>query len=75
MYLCVCFYNNNFGNTSFILVQVTIVKIHTRELFRESKTLNVYEFNILNNLVFMHKIKSRTAPKVFQNKFRKSNYK
>ena len=26
---------------------------------------------ILNSLVFMHKIKSQTAPKIFENKFRK----
>ena len=36
---------------------------HARELFRESKILNVFQFNILNNLVFMHKIKSQTAQK------------
>ena len=31
---------------------------HARELFRESKILNVFQLNILNNHVFMHKIKS-----------------
>ena len=36
---------------------------HARELFQESKILNVFQFNILNNLVFMHKIKSQTAQK------------
>ena len=44
---------------------------HARELFRESKILNIFQLNILNNLVFMHKIKSQTAPKLFQNKFHK----
>ena len=48
---------------------------HARELFRESKILNVFQLNILNNLVFMHKIKSQTAPKLFQNKFRKPTHK
>ena len=48
---------------------------HARELFRESKILNVFQLNILNNLVFMHKIKSQTAPKIFQNKFRKPTHK
>ena len=44
---------------------------HARELFEESKILNVFRHNILNNLVAMHKIKSQTASKIFQNKFRK----
>ena len=44
---------------------------HARELFEESKILNVFRHNILNNLVVMHKIKSQTASKIFQNKFRK----
>ena len=48
---------------------------YARELFRESKILNVFQLNILNNLVFMHKIKSQTAPKIFQNKFRKPTHK
>ena len=48
---------------------------HARELFRESKILNVFQLNILNNLVFMHKIKYQTAPKIFQNKFSKPTHK
>ena len=48
---------------------------HAGELFRESKILNVFQLNILNNLVFMHKIKSQTAPKIFQNKLRKPAHK
>ena len=48
---------------------------HARELFRESKILNVFQLNILNNLVFMQKIKYQTARKIFQNKFRKLTYK
>ena len=48
---------------------------HAEELFRESKILNVFQLNILNNLVFMHKIKSQTAPKIFQNKFHKPIHK
>ena len=48
---------------------------YTRELFGESKILNVVPLNILNSLVFMHKIKSQTAPKIFQNKFRKAAHK
>ena len=48
---------------------------YTRELFRGSKILNVFHLNILNSLVFMHKIKSQTAPKIFQNKFRNPTHK
>ena len=43
---------------------------HAKELFRESKILNVFQLNILNNLAFMHEVKSQTSPKIFQNKFR-----
>ena len=48
---------------------------HARELFRESKTLNVFQLNILNNLFFMHKVKSQIAPKIFQSKFCKPAHK
>ena len=51
-----------------------IVKIYwnmAESYFKKSKILNVFQLNILNNLGFMHKIKSQTAPKIFQNKFRK----
>ena len=44
-----------------------------RELFWKSKTLNVFE--TFNNFVFMLKITSQTAPKIFQNKFRKPTHK
>ena len=37
---------------------------HARELFRENKILNVFQLNIFHKLVFMHKIKSQTAPKI-----------
>ena len=42
---------------------------YMRELFGESKILNVVPLNILNSLVFMHKIKSQTAPKYFKTSF------
>ena len=46
--------------------------IHAKELFQESKILNVFQLNILNNLfVFMYKIISQIAPKTLQTKFRK----
>ena len=48
---------------------------HVRELFRESKILNVFYLNVLKNLVVTHKIKSLTTPTIFQNKFRKPTQK
>ena len=48
---------------------------HARDLFCESKILNVFQINVLNNLAFMHKIKSQTEPAVFQNKFHKPTHK
>ena len=35
---------------------------HARHLFRENKMLNVYQLNILNNAMFMHKISTKTIP-------------
>ena len=36
-----------------------------KKLFRESSILSVFQLNILNNFVLMHKTKSPTAPKIF----------
>ena len=47
---------------------------HARELFRERKMLNVFQLNISNNLVSVHKIKSQTVPKIFQNKLIKPTH-
>ena len=44
---------------------------HTKELFVEKKVFNVYQLNILNNLIFIHKVKTETAPSVFLPKFQK----
>ena len=44
--------------------------LHTRELFKECKVLNVYQANIWKNLVFMHQISSDTVPTIFLNKFK-----
>ena len=41
----------------------------------ESKIVNVLQINILINLVFMHKIKFKKEPKIFQNKFLKPPHK
>ena len=44
---------------------------HLKYLFREIKILNVFQLNILNNLVFMHKIKKK---KQKQKKKKKKKY-
>ena len=44
---------------------------HTKENFVQNIVFNVYQLNILNNLIFMHKIKTETAPAVFLPKFQK----
>ena len=37
---------------------------------------NVYQLNILNNIMFLHKISTKTAPSVFDPHFQKpSNFK
>ena len=48
---------------------------HAREQFQKSIILNVFRHNILNKLVAIHKIKSQTAPKILQSKFRKPTHK
>ena len=42
---------------------------HFKELFESCEILNVYKLNLLNTAVFMHKIKNRTAPSSFLEKF------
>ena len=54
---------------------IRIIHCKDRELFRKSKYLNVFQINILNNLLFMHQTKSQTAPKIFQDNFRKPTHK
>ena len=44
---------------------------HTKELFVQNKVFNVHQLNILNNLIFMHKVTNGTAPAVFLPKFQK----
>ena len=42
---------------------------HSKELFESCEILHVYKLNLLNTAVFIHKIKSRTAPSSFLEKF------
>ena len=44
---------------------------HTKELFVQNKVFNVHQLNILNNLIFMHKVTNGTAPEAFLPKFQK----
>ena len=42
---------------------------HTQEHFKENNILNIYQSNIFNNLLFLHRIKNGKAPNVFLSKF------
>ena len=43
----------------------------TKELFVQNKVFYVFKLNTLNNLIFMHNIRNKTAPAVFLPKFQK----
>ena len=47
---------------------------HTREFFRSNNILNVYQLNILNNVMFSHKIIISTTPNVYLSKFQKPSH-
>ena len=42
---------------------------HTREIFKEQKILNIYQLNILNNIIFMHRVENKTARPIFLTNF------
>ena len=42
--------------------------VHTREIFKEQKILNIYQLNILSNIIFMHRVENKTAPSIFLTK-------
>ena len=44
---------------------------HTRHFFRKNKILNVYQLNILNNVMFVQRIWTKTAPPVFHPRFQR----
>ena len=46
-----------------------------RELFQKRKYLNVFQLSVLNNLLFMHRIKFQTVPKIFQDNFGEPTHK
>ena len=47
---------------------------HTRHFFRKNKILTVYQLNILNNVMFMHRISTKTAPAVFHPRFQRPSH-
>ena len=42
---------------------------HTREHFKENNILNIYQLNIFNELLFLHRVKNGKAPNIFPSKF------
>ena len=42
---------------------------HTREYFKENNILNIYQLNIFDNLLFLHRIKNEKALNVFFSEF------
>ena len=44
---------------------------HTRHLFRKNKILNAYQLNILNNVMLMQRISTKTVPPVFHPRFQR----
>ena len=47
---------------------------HTREIFKEQKILNIYQLNILSNIIFMHRVENKTAPSIFLKKICKPSH-
>ena len=47
---------------------------HTSHLFRKNEILHVYQLNILNNIMFMHKISTKTDPPVFHSHFQSPSH-
>ena len=45
-----------------------------REIFKGQKILNIYQLNILNNTIFMHRVENKTAPSIFLTKFCKPSH-
>ena len=43
---------------------------HAKPLMQELKALNIYQLNIFQTLLFMHKVKNENIPDVFKNSFR-----
>ena len=48
---------------------------HARPLLQTLNTLNVYQINLLQVLLFMHKIKTNSSPRIFLHQFQTINHK
>ena len=46
---------------------------HARPLMKDLNALNIFQMNILQNLIFMYKVKNNTIPSIFQNRFMLNN--
>ena len=47
---------------------------YARHLSRKNKILNIYHLNVLNNVMFMHKISTKTAPSMFHSHFQRPSH-
>ena len=47
---------------------------HTREIFKKQNILNIYQLNILSDIIFMHRVENKTAPSIFLTKFCKPSH-
>ena len=43
---------------------------HARPLLKDLHALNIYQLNINNTLLFMHKVKNNTIPNIFRQSFK-----
>ena len=47
---------------------------HRREISKEEKVLNIYQLNILSNIILMHRVENKTASSIFLSKFCKLSH-
>ena len=47
---------------------------HTWEIFKGNNVLNIYQLNIFNNLLFLHRVKNGKVPNVFLSKFLRASH-
>ena len=47
---------------------------HTKHLFRKNKILSAYQLNILNQVMVMHRISTKTAPSGFHPRFQRPSH-
>ena len=47
---------------------------HTWEHFKENNTLDIYQLNIFNNLLFLHRVKNKKTPHILLSNLRPSHH-